>query len=274
MAEVTEKTTSEVVKTDDVKVDPSTTTDVNAKSSDAEVPWHKDSRFKDDLEALKIGKSIKSVLDANDLTDIEDLKDLVESGKKVHGKKLDLENLDEIMEDSKTLKKYQKFWAQQEELNKQNMEAPEETIARLKKERDEVVNKVTARELSEKEQKEAKQSVAFYEREVNTLLESAEFSKSEKEFLAWSLGVGNECNEIQITDKKAIRKVLNDGVKKYNTLVEDIKNQAVKDYLAGKKGIPNVASTDGTVATTNIEPPKGLKNLRRAFQDSMKGGSQ
>ena len=96
-------------------------------------------------------------------------------------------------------------------------------------------------------------------------------NKSEKEFLAWSLGVGNECNEIQITNKKAIRKVLNDGVKKYDNLVKTIKDEAVKEYLAGKKGIPSVPSTDGTVATTNIEPPKGLKNLRKAFQDSMRG---
>jgi hypothetical protein len=204
---------------------------------------------------------------------VEDLKDLIDSGKKVHGKKVDLENIDEIISKAATLTRYEKFWKQQEELNKQQGEAPEETIARLKKERDDVVNKVTARELSEKEQKEARQSVTFYEGEIKTLLEGAEVSKSEKEFLAWSLGVGNECNEIDIKDKKAIRKVLNDGVKKYNTLVDDIKNQAVKDYLAGKKGIPNVASTDGTVATTNTEPPKGLKNLRRAFQDSMKGGS-
>jgi hypothetical protein len=258
----------------DGKVDSSTTIDVNAKSSDADVPWHKDSRFKDDLEALKIGKSIKSVLEANDLTDLEDLKDLVESGKKIHGRKLDLDNLDEIMEDSKTLKKYQAYWKQQEVLNKQSGEAPEETIARLKKERDEVVNKFTAREMSEREAKEAKQSVAFYEGEVKSLLEGAEVSKTEKEFLAWSLGVGNECNEIQITDKRAIRKVLNDGVKKYNTLVEEIKNQAIKDYIAGKKGIPNVASTDGTVATSKQEAPRTLKGMRNSFQEIMKGGSK
>ena len=263
----------ETVKTDSetVKKEVAVKTDDSATQETKDLPWGKDPRFKDDLEAVKIGKSIKSLMAANELSDVEDLKDLIESGKKVHGKKVDLENLDEIMEDSKTLKRYQQYWKQQEDLNKQNAEAPEETIARLKAERDEVISRVSKKEMSEREAKEAKQSVQFYESEVSTLLESAPMSKSEKEFLAWSLGVGNECNEIQITDKKAIRKVLNDGVKKYDNLVKTIKEEAVKDYLAGKKGIPSVPSTDGAVATINIEPPKGLKNLRKAFQDSMRG---
>lgn len=272
--EVTDKTGAEPVKKEDVIVDPSTTEGVKkAESPDADKPWNKDPRFKDDLDAVKIGKSIKSLMAANELTDIDDLKDLVESGKKVHGKKIDLDNLDEIVTKAETLTKYEKYWKQQEELNRQNAEAPEQTIERLKRERDEINNKYTAKELSEKEVREAKQSVVFYEGEVKNLLETAEISKSEKEFLAWSLGVGNECNEIPITDKKSIKRVLNDGIKKYENLVKTIKDEAIKDYRAGKVSIPSVASTDGTVATTKIEPPKGLKNLRKAFQESMKGGS-
>ena len=267
MEEVTVKTDSETVKDDAVK----TETDESATSETKDLPWGKDPRFKDDLDAVKIGKSIKSLMAANELTDVEDLKDLLESGKKIQGKKIDLDNIEEIATKAATLDRYQKYWKQQEELNKQNAEAPEETIARLKAERDEVINRENQKEMSAREIKEAKQSVTFYEGEVTSLLESAEMSKSEKEFLAWSLGVGNECNEIQITDKKAIRKVLNDGVKKYDNLVKTIKEEAVKDYLAGKKGIPSVPSTDGAVATINIEPPKGLKNLRKAFQDSMRG---
>ena len=271
--EETVKTGSEPVKTDeaktDVKVDPSTTTDVKeAKSSDAEVPWHKDPRFKNDLKLLK---TAKSVMESNDLEDIDDLVELINSGKKVHGKQVDLDHLDEIAKKAETLDKYQKYWAQQEELKRRDGERPEETIARLQRQNEEISGKFAQKEASEAEVREAKKAVAFYETEVQSLIENEveNLSAPEKKFIAWSLGVGNDCNEITITDKKQIKKVIGNGVKKYNEIVKTIKEGAIKEYLAGKTSIPNVLSTDGTVATTKVEPIKGLKNLRKAFQDSV-----
>lgn len=273
----------------DDKVVPSTTekkdeqkTDVKTDSSPAdkgvnegdspepEVPWHKDPRFKNDLKLLKVAKNLVEI---NNLEDIDDLKDLVESGRKVYGKKIDLDNLDKIVEKAETLDRYQKHWAQQEELNKRNAETPEETIVRLQRKVEEVSGEKEKRDLVENEAREAKKAVTFYDSEVQELINGIEnLSAPEKDYLTWSIGVDNDCNKIDITDKKQVKRVVTDGVKKYNNLVRTVKDEAIKEYLAGKTSIPKVPSTDGTVATTKVEPPKGLGNMRKSFHELMKQG--
>lgn len=257
----------------DDKVDSSTTTDAKTeKSSDSDQPWHSDPRFKADLKLLKIAKSL---VEENGLEDVDELKELVLSGKKVHGKPVDLDKLDEIVEKANKLDQWRKYAENQEELKKRGMETPEQTIARLQVERDNERNARTQKEQAEFEALNAKKAVAFYEGEIRAQLEDIEtLSADERSFLAFSLGVGNECNDINITDRRAIKKITTDGMKKYNQLVKSIKEQAIKEYLAGKASIPSVPSTDGSAATTKIEPPKGLKGMRNALHEAFKGGSK
>jgi uncharacterized protein with von Willebrand factor type A (vWA) domain len=258
----------------DVEAESSTAKDVKEDSS-TEQPWHKDKRFKDDLDSLKLGKSVKGLLEANGLEDVEELKDLVESGSKIRGKKVDLENLDDILAKAEKLTQYEKYWQQQAELQRRGAETPEQTVQRLTKALEEREQKESLKEQQEREAKEAKQSISSYEKEVSSQLDVMEdLTPDAKQFLAWSLGVGNECNEIDLKDKKAVRKLTTDGVKKFNDLVKTYKDLGVKEYLEGKKSIPNVPSTSGTVATSEKEPIRGLKNLRKALHESVfnKGG--
>jgi phosphopantetheinyl transferase (holo-ACP synthase) len=238
------------------------------KSSDSDKPWNKDPRFQEDNEAYKIGKSITALMKANNLEDVDDLQELLESGKKVHGKQLDLDNLDEIVKKAQTLDKYEDFWKKDAEAKKRQTEDPQQTIARLEERNEELAKKFSQKESSEKESKEMKTAVSYYEREVISNLSDLEMTKPEKEFIAYTLGVGNECNEIQITDKREVKRVVKDALNKYTNLAKTIKEEGVKEYLAGKTSIPKVASP-GTVAATKIEPIKGLKNLHKAFAERM-----
>lgn len=264
-----EKEVSTEVK--DAKVDSSTTPDAKKEESSDSVPWHNDPRFKQDLKLLK---AVKSLVEANGLEDVSELTDLVESGKKVHGKQVDLDKLDEILAKASKLDQYQKHWETQEELRKRGMETPEQTIARLQAEREAERSERSRREQTETEAANAKKAVMFYESEIKNQLDDLEgLSADEKGFLSYTLGVGNECNDINITDKRAIKRILNDSVKKYNNLVKSIKEQAIKEYREGKASIPSVSSTDGSAAATKTEPPKGLKGMRNAFAEMMKKGS-
>jgi hypothetical protein len=259
----------------DEKVESSTTEDVKEKSSDSEVPWHKDPRFKDELDSLKLGKSVKELIKANGLEDVDELKDLINSGAKVKGKQVDLDRIDEILEKANTLDKYQNYWKQQEELRKRGAETPEETIARLQRDIENRDNENVRKMQQEREAKLAKESVDRYEREVISQLESFDDLTPEvREVIAWSLGKGNECNEIDINDRKAIKKIVNDGVGKYNNLVKTIKEQGIKEYLAGKASIPSVPSTTGTVATSKVDPPKGFRAMREAAKEMIMGGKK
>jgi len=261
-----DSTTEETKK--DVGADSSTADkDVKEKSSDSEVPWHKDPRFKSDLAALK---TVKALMEANSLDDPDELKELVESGAKIKGKKVDLNNIDEIIARAEENKRHHEYWAREKEMQREVTESPEQTIARLKREKEEVTYKVTAREQAERAASEAKQSVDFYEGEVKNSLDLIDdLKQAEKEYIAWSLGVANECNEIAITDKKAIKKLLNSGVSKFKKLEESIKQEAVKEYLAGKLSVPNVPASSGAAPTIKTELPKGLKGLRSAFSEAL-----
>jgi hypothetical protein len=259
----------------DEKVESSPTEDVKEKSSDSEVPWHKDPRFKDELDSLKLGKSVKELIKANGLEDVDELKDLINSGAKVKGKQVDLDRIDEILEKANTLDKYQNYWKQQEELRRRGAETPEETIARLQRDIENRDNENVRKMQQEREAKLAKESVDRYEREVISQLESFDDLTPEvREVIAWSLGKGNECNEIDINDRKAIKKIVNDGVGKYNNLVKTIKEQGIKEYLAGKASIPSVPSTTGTVATSKVDPPKGFRAMREAAKEMIMGGKK
>ncbi len=255
----------------DEKVDSSTTPDANKENSSDSAPWHQDPRFKQDLKLLKVAKSL---VEENGLEDVSELADLVQSGKKVHGKQVDLDKLDEILAKANKLDEYRKHWEVQEELRKRGMETPEQTIARLQAERENERSERAKREQAETEAANAKKAVMFYESEIKNQLDDVEgLSADERGFLAYTLGVGNECNDINITDKRAIKRILSDSVKKYNNLVKSIKEQAIKEYREGKASIPSVPSTDGSAAATKTEPPKGLKGMRNAFAEMMRKGS-
>ena len=255
----------------DEKVESSTTPDAKKEDSSDSAPWHQDPRFKQDLKLLKVAKTL---VEANGLEDVSELADLVDAGKKVHGKPVDLDKLDEILAKASKLDQYQKHWEAQEELRKRGMETPEQTIARLQAERESERTERTKREQADIEAANAKKAVMFYESEIKNQLDDVEgLSADERGFLAYTLGVGNECNDINITDKRAIKRILSDSVKKYNNLVKSIKEQAIKEYREGKASIPSVPSTDGSAAATKTEPPKGLKGMRNAFAEMMRKGS-
>jgi hypothetical protein len=249
----------------DVKTDSSTDIkDVNAGSSDADKPWNKDPRFKEDNETFKIGKSMKALMDANNLKSFDDLTELLDSGKKVHGKQVDLDRIEEAFEDSKKLKSYELVWKQQEEERRRGIETPEQTIARLE---DSLKKKEAAdkhKEEAQKNQQAAQQALKAYDREVQTLVKEVDAPKEQQAFIAEFFGVGNAFNEIDITDKKAIKRLVDDGRKK----IEAFKQSVIQDYIKGKSGIPRTSATSGA-APMGDKPKIMLKDARKMLHERM-----
>jgi hypothetical protein len=244
-------------------------------AADVKANAEKDAQLQADPKykaASEAASKLENLLKANDVEDVDDLVALLESGKKVHGKVADLSKIDEIIKKAQTLDQYEEYWAAE----RKKGETPEQTIARLQKENQALASKTKAEEAAKREATESQKAVEAYESEVKAAVNSAEgLSDSEKAFLAWSLGVGNECNEITITDKKQVKRVVNSGMKKYTELVKSMKDEGVKEYLAGKREIPKVPSGGGdSPATPAPQLPKGLRGLRNAFKEMVtpKGG--
>lgn len=236
-----------------------------ASSSDENVPFDKDPRWK---SARLAEKKLQDLLKANDLDDPDDLADLVSSGKLVKGKLSDLNVLDDLIEKAGKLEKYEAYWKSQEEANRKLSETPEETIQRLEaqlKKRDAEAAKKNA-EKAHIENLQA--AVTGYESEVKSLIGEVDLPKEQKAFMAEFFGVGNQCNEIDITDKKAVRKLIAEGIKKKEAYDQSV----IKAYIESKQGIPKMQSAAAS-SVDEKKPKIMLKDARKIFKEAMQKAS-
>ncbi len=269
----TEKTGAEPEKTE-IKTEEKSGAVLDAKdaktdSSPENVPWNKDPRFQEFIKEKKTltaaNEKLQKLLKANDLEDPDDLEDLVSRGKVVKGKLKDLNQLDEIIAKANKLSQYEAYWAEQEEKKRRDTEDPESTIARLEHALMSKSHKEQQREYERLQAEQAKAAINGYDNEVKSLIKEMEMPKDQQGFILEFMGVGNPANDIDITDKKAIKKLVSEARAK-----KEAYDQAViKAYLAGKGQIPKVGSAQ--TGTPELNKPKVyLKDARKALGETMK----
>ena len=239
---------------------PPVTDDKKADSSTENLPWHKDERFQSFMKEKKTleaaNAKLQKLLKENELEDPDDLEDLVKSGKTVRGKLADLNALDDIIGKAVKLDSYEAYWAQQAEKRRKEETDPE-TRARQAEEQLELERRRQASEQNANRQAAAtKAAVKSYETDVLDLIKDVGLPKEQETFVAEMFGVNNPSNDVNIMDKKAIKKLVADGVKRYDALKQSI----IADYLKGKTDI--VRTGKGSESSVQDTAPK--INLREA----------
>ena len=225
--------------------------------ADDKVPWDEDPRWK---EWRGAEKKVQSLLKANKVESVEELEGLLEEGTTLKGRVKDIQNIDELMEKATTFDQYQEYWGYQDELKKREDEEPDETIKRLEGKIMEGKRVQEDEKKSKAEAAEAEKAIKTYEREVKSLVREA-VGKEESGFINEFFGVDNPFNEIDITDTKAIEKMVKEGVKKKETYDQMV----IKKYLAGKTEVPDIPSGDTTVP--DVPKIKNLKEARKIFAE-------
>lgn len=247
------------------------TKDAKSDSSTENLPWHKDSRFQDFLKEKKgleaANAKLQKILKENDLEDPDDLEDLVKSGKTVKGKIADLNAIDSILEKAARLEQYEEYWAEQKKRQEREGADPETRAAKAERELD-LERESRKREQAQKQrQEEAKKSLANYEKDVRDLISEANMPKDQSAFVQELFGINNDSNSVDITDRKAIKKLVADGLKKFDS----IKQSIISDYLKEKRGI--VKTGQGSESVGEGKQPKiMLKDARKMFLERMTGG--
>ncbi len=272
--EITEKTGSE--PGDKTKIpDPSTGKTGSEKDGESQtheeetLPWHKDPRFQKEneqrKELIKSHEKVTAIMKDNEVETIEDLIDLVESGKKVVGKISDIEDIDELIAKAQKLDEWTAFYAKKAEQEREEGETPEQTIARLKKEK-------TALEQARAKDGEAREGAELL-RSFSSTVESTvkevfeDLPETQKQFITEFFGVNNPFAVIDIGDKRAVKKMVTEGKKKFESFKKGIEDQAIKDYVAGKKAIPTVASTGASTTPKTIR--KTMATARAAMHERL-----
>lgn len=234
---------------------------------DENLPWHKDPRFQKEneqrKELIKSHEKVTAIMEANGLDSIEDLIDLVESGKKVIGKISDVEDIDELIAKAQRLDEWTAYYARKAEMEREEGETPEETIARLKKEKAILLQ----RQNQEESAREGEALLKNFTKSVDTTMSEIfdDLPESQKPFISEFFGVGNPFAVIDIGDKKAVRKMVAEGKKKFEAFKRAVEDQAIKDYVEGKRKIPHVSSTGESTSPQTIR--KTMKTARAALHE-------
>ncbi|MFA5377331.1 MAG: hypothetical protein WC455_16390 [Dehalococcoidia bacterium] len=226
------------------------------------LPWDQQPKWK---AARQAEKKLSELLKANDLVDADDLLDLVKHGKAIKGKLADLNSIDDILAKATRLEKYEAYWKEQEEKKRREVEDPDQTIARLESELKRKNKDDRDKEEKRKEAERAKQAISGYESEVSALVSETDIPKEQQGFILEFFGVGNPANDIDITDRKAIKRLIADGIKKKEAYDQAI----IQAYIKGKDGIPKVGSSD-TAAPSENKPKIMLKDARKMFAETMR----
>lgn len=202
--------------------------------------------------------NVEDILEEFGLESPEELKDWLANFKDLKGQIGDAD-FEEILESHETLKTYQKQWAADERAKLKDKETPEETIARLEKEKEELESKRSHDREQAQAAKAAKAAIEGFSKTVTTAIEAdADVPKSWRPFVSEFMGVDNPINEVDIEDRAAVRKLTKAGIKK----MVGFANLVIKEYRDGKVKIPSVASSQ--VVSTEITKDKAPKNLRES----------
>ncbi len=225
-------------------------------------------------DQLSTGKlDVEEILDEYGLDSAEDLKGFIAHLADMEGKIGD-NDLDALIENTKTLQKYQANWQQQEEEKQREKETPEETIARLEKEKTQALDKNKTQADKQKKSRAAKIAIDEFNDTITSVIEgNKEVPKEYRGIINEFMGVKNPINEVDITDKAAVRRLTKAGIKKIQVFEQGV----IKRYLDGKVKIPKVTSTEttpGSTGSTDAVNPKNLKEAKAIMMKSARAYSK
>ena len=229
-------------------------------------PFDSDPRWK---SARSTEKAVNDLLEKTGMESLDQLDEFLTSSQEIREKLVEQE-VDEVLADSQELRKVHAFWAEQEEKNKRISEQPEETISRLEREKVEERNKRLSIEESDQAIKQAEKAIKDYTSTVDGIIDSEakDLGPAVRTFLGKYLGINNAFNDVDITDKVAVRKMAKDGVKDFR---DGLVQAVLKDYKAGKLKLIDVSPAEHIAPDIREKGPGNLKEARGLFMESLQG---
>ncbi|OEU68504.1 MAG: hypothetical protein BBJ57_07440 [Desulfobacterales bacterium PC51MH44] len=217
-----------------------------------------------DADQAKIG-TMQSLLDEHDINSPEELKEFVANLATLKDN-VGNENLEELKANSKLLKRYQEKWAADESKKLEDNETPEETIDRLKKEKQAERKQRTKEQEQREEARENRVLLDSFNKSVKSQVNALkDFPESYRGVLVDLLGVDNEINEIDLDDKASIKRVTKAKAK----VLMDHEQVVIKRYLKGKAKVVKMTTTTGEETPPATKTVKNLKSARSIMKERL-----
>lgn len=218
------------------------------KSGEKAPPYDQDPKWK---AARAAEKRLEDLLEENELT-YEELVDELRSGRALREIVGD-RDAEKMMADADAMANTRAFWAQKKAEERESEELPEETIARLKRERQELQDRY-ARDIEDREAiAESQRAIKDFDSTMANLTTADTEFADDNELALLVLGVNNPATEVDPTDRKAVKQTGAQLLTRLKQLLAK-RDQAVIDrYVAGKTSITPIKETSATTGSPSIK---------------------
>lgn len=233
---------------DDGKVDGDG--DTGSDDKEKPPPYDQDPKWK---AARAAEKKVNDLLESHGYDSMDELVEALNRGQTL-SQLVGNYDANELVNEYQEFQRVKQYWAEQEAARQKANEQPEETIARLEREKKEIIEGRKREEADRQAIEESKRVVQEFDDGVRKFVNSdPDISDSDKKMLVQFLGVDNEMTVVDYTDKAAVKRALGAGKQRFSKFIKDIKQKAVDEYIAGKSDVtPMTKSDTGSPVTDNV----------------------
>ena len=264
-------------KVDDKTDDKKAGKEAGAEGDEKPLPYDQDPKW---IKARAAEKKFDDILEKHGLDSAEDLDDLVASGSSIseilgaRDAKTLIEIIKQNQKDAEYLKEVKAYWAEQEALKQKDELTPEQRAEMSESKLKAYEKEQADKKAKATEEESIKTALDNYSEQVDKAVESSGFEDDEAVIAKLFLGVDNPFNEVDITDKKAVRETAKTNAAKFKTFLDNVRQKAVDEYSKGKSKIVPISTiaTPGkeTVARKGIPEGTVVDNafIEKTFADA------
>ena len=200
------------------------------------LPYDQDPKWK---AARASQAKFESILEKHGI-DADDLDALLESGSSVadilgtRDAKALTSTLTQLKKDAEYLKEVKAYWAEQEKQKQRDELTPEERAEMSEKQLKEYKAEQAAKEKAKAEEASIKTALKSYTELVDKAIETSGIEGEDAAMAKLFLGVDNPFNEVDITDRKAVREMAKANAAKLKTFLDGVRQSAIDEYAKGK----------------------------------------
>lgn len=150
----------------------------------------------------------------------------------------DANKVQAILDKSQKWDAAEAHWAEEAARKQEKGETDEETIARLKREKQELQEARRQDKLTQEELGQKATQLKQFNTDVSGMVDATEgLNDAEKGVLKLYLGVNNPMDEVNIGDRKAVRATAEGVISKFTEFISGVRQAAIDDYSEGKSEI-------------------------------------
>lgn len=252
------------------------------KGNEKPAPYDKDPKW---LKAREAERRLTEILEKHSLLDVEELVDRLSKGSELQ-KLIGERDAKKLIEDAEYANRVRQNWEKQRKEEQFKDEPPDTRLQRLEAENAKLKQEYDDYKSGVADKEHAQKVLDNFNGEVSRVLDVLEtpLGETERELVTLMLGVNNPANEIDIEDQTAVRKMAREGITKFQAAVQKIRQAAIDEYVAGKKGMAVDTTTGAPASVPQGVTPKPIPkdatvdqvfgNAKTEFLEVLLKGSQ